>query len=96
MVQVRLLALYVGATVGSHLACCPADQVRVSWMAYVTQAGVALGLIKMVVLHEPTWGPPFSALMIGVVMLNLLVREYYDRRNIFAISSVNGYHFVQP
>jgi len=78
--QVRLLSLYVGATAGCQLAGCPPDHTAVAWMAYVTQAGVALGLIKSVVMHEPKWGPPFSALMIAVVVLNSMVRAWCPSR----------------
>lgn len=71
----RLLSLYVGASAGSHAASCPPNQTKVAWMAYVTQAGVALGLVKTVLTYdELTWGEPFAALMIGVVVLNLMVR----------------------
>ena len=47
--------------------------VQVAWMAYVTQAGVALGLVKTVLTHDLDWGEPFAALMTGVVVLNLMV-----------------------
>ena len=39
---VRLLANYLGATVGGNVAGLPREQTNVSWMAYVTQAGVSL------------------------------------------------------
>jgi hypothetical protein len=71
--QVRLGSLFVGAGLGSKVAGCPPVQVKVAWLAYVTQAGVALGLIKSVTAHQPVWGPPFGALLIAVVVCNLMV-----------------------
>uniref|UniRef100_A0A7S0MRY4 Cation/H+ exchanger transmembrane domain-containing protein n=1 Tax=Pyramimonas obovata TaxID=1411642 RepID=A0A7S0MRY4_9CHLO len=73
IVVVRLVALMVGAGLGSKVAGCPPTQVQVAWLAYVTQAGVALGLIKSLAEHEPVWGPPFASLMTAVVVCNCLV-----------------------
>uniref|UniRef100_A0A7S0QUA5 Cation/H+ exchanger domain-containing protein n=1 Tax=Pyramimonas obovata TaxID=1411642 RepID=A0A7S0QUA5_9CHLO len=73
IVLVRLVALMVGAGLGSKVAGCPPTQVQVAWLAYVTQAGVALGLIKSLAEHEPVWGPPFASLMTAVVVCNCLV-----------------------
>ena len=73
--QVRLLALMLGAGLGSKVAGCPPSHVQVAWLAYVTQAGVALGLIKSLAEHEPVWGLQFSALMTAVVVCNCLVRS---------------------
>jgi len=32
----------------------------ISWMSYITQAGVSLGLAKEVVVEFPEWGNPFA------------------------------------
>ena len=44
-----------------------------AWMAYVTQAGVALGLIKLVVAAFPAWGGEFAALGTTTVVINQVV-----------------------
>jgi len=70
---VRLLALFVGSTVGGRLAGEPSRINRVSWMAYVTQAGVGLGLAKEVAVEFPGWGDVLSTLVIAVIVVNQIV-----------------------
>lgn len=44
-----------------------------AWMAYVTQAGVAMGLIKLAVNAFPSWGGEFAALSTAVVVANQVI-----------------------
>jgi Trk K+ transport system NAD-binding subunit len=46
---------------------------RISWMAYVTQAGVGLGLAKEVGVEFPEWGAAFATVIISVIVLNQIV-----------------------
>ena len=41
---VRTVAVIVGAYIGASMAGGPPEYKRISWMAYITQAGVGLGL----------------------------------------------------
>mmetsp|Transcript_8837 Transcript_8837/g.15189 ORF Transcript_8837/g.15189 Transcript_8837/m.15189 type:complete len:458 (+) Transcript_8837:312-1685(+) len=91
LVLVRLGSLFVGAGLGSKVAGCPPVQVKVAWLAYVTQAGVALGLIKSVTAHEPVWGPPFGALLIAVVVCNLMIGPLMFK---YAIITVGEAHRI--
>mmetsp|Transcript_54603 Transcript_54603/g.90074 ORF Transcript_54603/g.90074 Transcript_54603/m.90074 type:complete len:429 (+) Transcript_54603:130-1416(+) len=67
---VRLCALWIGTQVGGYMASLPQDHSRIRWMAFVTQAGVAMGLARQVSLIFPTWGPSFASMVISVVVLN--------------------------
>lgn len=73
LVLVRLGTIFLGSFSGGVLAGDPMGQNRVSWMAYVTQAGVALGLAKEVAVEFPTWGTAFATLMIAVIIVNQLL-----------------------
>jgi Trk K+ transport system NAD-binding subunit len=55
------------------LAGDPAAHNRISWMAYITQAGVGLGLAKEVAGAFPDWGAAFAAMMISIIVLNQLI-----------------------
>jgi Trk K+ transport system NAD-binding subunit/mannitol/fructose-specific phosphotransferase system IIA component (Ntr-type)/Kef-type K+ transport system membrane component KefB len=70
---VRLSAIFVGAFTGGTIAGDPMRHNRVSWMAYITQAGVGLGLAKEVVVEFPEWGPAFATVMISVIVANQIV-----------------------
>ena len=42
-------------------------------MAYITQAGVGLGLAKEVAVEFPEFGNPFATIIISVIVLNQIV-----------------------
>jgi Trk K+ transport system NAD-binding subunit len=46
---------------------------KISWMTYITQAGVGLGLAKEVAVEFPGWGTGFATMIIAVIVLNQIV-----------------------
>jgi Trk K+ transport system NAD-binding subunit len=70
---VRLLGIFIGSFGGGVIAKDPMQHNRLSWMAYVTQAGVALGLAKEVAVEFPAWGDAFATVMISVIVVNQIV-----------------------
>ena len=73
LVAVRLGVIFIGSFTGGVLAGDPMAYNRVSWMAYITQAGVGLGLAKEVGSTFPTWGPTFATLMISTIVVNQII-----------------------
>ena len=73
LVAVRLAVIFIGSFTGGVLAGDPMTYNRVSWMAYITQAGVGLGLAKEVGGAFPAWGPAFATLMISTIVVNQLI-----------------------
>jgi Kef-type K+ transport system membrane component KefB len=57
---VRLLAIFISSYLGGWLAGDSAQHNWLSWMTYVTQAGVALGLAREVNAEFPEWGRPLQ------------------------------------
>lgn len=70
---IRAAGIFIGSFFGGMLAGDPAQYNRIGWMAYITQAGVGLGLAKQVAGEFPEWGNPFAALMIAVIIINQLI-----------------------
>jgi Trk K+ transport system NAD-binding subunit/Kef-type K+ transport system membrane component KefB len=70
---VRLLGILAGSVVGGLVAGSQRQHVRVGWMAYVTQAGVGLGLAKEVAGEFTDFGAAFAAMIIAVIVFNQLV-----------------------
>jgi len=70
---VRLGAVALGSFGGGVIAGDPMLHNRLSWMAYITQAGVGLGLAKEVADEFPEFGVEFATLMIAVIVINQLV-----------------------
>lgn len=73
LVVVRLTGIFIGSFSGGMLAGDPVQHNRISWMTYITQAGVGLGLAKQVAGEFPEWGTAFAALMIAVIIVNQLI-----------------------
>jgi Kef-type K+ transport system membrane component KefB/Trk K+ transport system NAD-binding subunit len=70
---VRLLGIFIGSSGGGMLAGDPWRYNRVNWMAFVTQAGVGLGLAKAAADMFPQAGLPFATIMTSVIVLNQIV-----------------------
>lgn len=86
---VRAGAIFLGSFAGGVLAKNPFRDNRLSWMAYITQAGVGLGLAREVVVEFPDWGPSFAAIIISVIILNQMVGPPLFK---FAIKRMNEDH----
>ncbi|WP_321307644.1 cation:proton antiporter [Marinifilum fragile] len=67
---VRLSSMAIGAFIGGTLGGDPMRYNRISWMPFVTQAGVAIGLVAVVSEKYPTWGPEFATILLAVIVLN--------------------------
>ncbi len=70
---IRLFSMAIGAYVGGRLAGDPKSYNRISWTPYVTQAGVALGLVSIVSQKYPDWGAEFATVLITVIVINQIV-----------------------
>ena len=70
---VRLLGIFIGSFGGGTIAKDPMQHNRLGWMAYVTQAGVGLGLAKEVAVEFPAWGEAFATVIIAVIVVNQIV-----------------------
>lgn len=71
--SVRLMGSFAGALAGGYIAGEPMRHNRLAWMAYITQAGIGLGLAKEVAVEFPEWGNEFATVIISVIVLNQLV-----------------------
>ena len=69
----RTAAIFIGTFTGGMLAKNPMKANAVSWMAYITQAGVSLGLATEVAVEFPQFGHFLATIIISVIVLNQLV-----------------------
>jgi Kef-type K+ transport system membrane component KefB/Trk K+ transport system NAD-binding subunit/mannitol/fructose-specific phosphotransferase system IIA component (Ntr-type) len=67
---IRCVALFIGTYFGGMLSRHSNTMNRMAWMGYVTQAGVALGLAREVIVEFPDFGIPFATIIISIVVLN--------------------------
>lgn len=69
----RMLGMYFGGVLGVLAAKDNKSFMHVSWMPYVPQAGVALGLATIVAHEFHTWGSQFETIVIAMIVLNQLI-----------------------
>ena len=70
---VRAAAIFLGAYTGGRLGGDPPHLNRAAGMAYLTQAGVSLGLALEVVRRFPDWGGAFVTVVVAVIAINQMV-----------------------
>ncbi len=70
---IRFFTVVSGAVTGSLIAREPPAFLKVSWMPYITQAGVALGLSTVVANEFPGWGQELATVIISVIVINQLI-----------------------
>lgn len=70
---VRLLGLFIGSYVGGSIADDPPNHSRWAWMAYITQAGIGLGLAKEAADEFPQLGDEFATMIISVIVISQLI-----------------------
>jgi len=70
---VRIISLFLAGLSGSALAGDTPLIRRSSWMPYVTQAGVGVGLATIIAAEYPGWGTEFATIIIAVIVLNQIV-----------------------
>ena len=69
----RLITLFFGGMFGVLAAKDNKKYTFISWMPYLTQAGVALGLSTIVAHEFPEWGHEFETIIIAIIIINQLV-----------------------
>ncbi len=69
----RIVSLLLAGYIGSAIAKDPPLYRRISWMPYVTQAGVAVGLSTIIATEYAGWGTEFATVMISIIVLNQIV-----------------------
>ena len=70
---IRMLCLFLASFLGGVLARDHMLFNLTSWMGYVSQAGVSLGLAAIIAAEFSDWGQGFSTLVIALVILNQFV-----------------------
>jgi Kef-type K+ transport system membrane component KefB len=73
LLGLRALFIYLGCWTGHRAAGDPAAFRRVAGLAYLTQAGVSLGLVKVLISTFPTFGPAIATLLVAVITLNQVI-----------------------
>ncbi|MFK5890542.1 MAG: cation:proton antiporter [Flavobacteriaceae bacterium] len=69
----RMISIFFGGLFGVIIAKDNKKYAFISWMPYLTQAGVALGLATIISHEFPTWGHEFETIIIAIIVINQLI-----------------------
>ncbi len=69
----RIATMAIGSLVGGTLGGDTMRFNKVGWMPYITQAGVAIGLLTVVEGTFPAWGGDFASILLTVIVLNQII-----------------------
>ncbi|RLD63559.1 MAG: potassium transporter TrkA [Bacteroidetes bacterium] len=69
----RIFSMIIGSFVGGVLAGDSMRFNKVGWMSYITQAGVAIGLLTVVEETFPDWGTNLATILLTVIVINQFI-----------------------
>jgi Trk K+ transport system NAD-binding subunit/Kef-type K+ transport system membrane component KefB len=69
----RIASMVIGSLVGGTLGGDPMRFNKIGWMPYITQAGVAIGLLTVVEETFPAWGRDFASILLTVIIINQII-----------------------
>jgi len=72
-VAVRAAGLWAGTRVGATVGRSPDAVGRWAWLGFVSQAGVALGMVTILARSFPSWGEELRTLFVAMVAIHELV-----------------------
>jgi len=70
---IRIGAIMVGTYIGATVSREEPKYRRYSWMSFITQAGVGIGLATVIAQEFPGWGQAFYTMVLSVIVLNEIV-----------------------
>ncbi len=83
MVFLRAVLKFLGTYLGAKLAREELNIQKISWMGFISQAGVALGIAIIIERSFPQWGAQFKALAIAVIAINQIIGPIMFQKIIF-------------
>ncbi|HLF33844.1 MAG TPA: cation:proton antiporter [Cyclobacteriaceae bacterium] len=72
---IRCVSIIFGSLFGTWKANDPGKYYPVSWMPYISQGPVALGLTAVIANQFPDWGPQLLTIIIGTTVINHLLGD---------------------
>ncbi|UCH96235.1 MAG: cation:proton antiporter [Candidatus Aminicenantes bacterium] len=69
----RTIMIYIGSFISGKLSGDPPKIYKNTWLGFITQAGVSLGLLSEVVRRFPDIGIPIQTILIAAITINQLV-----------------------
>ena len=86
----RTLMFYVGCYFSGRLSGDPPEIFRNTWLGFITQAGVSLGLLAEVVRRFPEIGVPIQTILIASITLNQVIGPIAFKYALFKVGEARA------
>lgn len=85
---IRVGTIFLGSLAGGLISGDGLKQSSLSWMAYITQAGIGIGLTREVAEQFPAWGAAFATLFISIIIINQIIGPIFFRWSLYILKEV--------
>jgi Kef-type K+ transport system membrane component KefB len=93
---VRSGAVFGATRAGAALAGADPTVQRHAWTAFISQAGVTLGLASLIASQFPAWGAGFRTLMIAFIGIHELIGPPLFKFGLARAGEINGQSEISP
>jgi Kef-type K+ transport system membrane component KefB len=90
VVAVRTLMLFVASYVSGKLSGDPPRIYYNTWLGFITQAGVSLGLLAEVVRRLPQIGPAIQTILIAAITVNQVIGPVAFKYALFKVGEIKA------
>lgn len=73
IVTIRIFGIFLGSWISGAICSDPAKNNKSAWMAYMTQAGVAIGLAQLAERQFPEIGILLTTVVLAVISINQII-----------------------
>jgi Kef-type K+ transport system membrane component KefB len=87
---VRTLMIYIGSFLSGKLSRDPPVIYKNTWLGFITQAGVSLGLLAEVVRRFPEIGIPIQTILIATITLNQVIGPIAFKYALFKVGEAKA------
>ena len=90
IVVVRIALVYVGSYLSGLIAHDPPRIYRHTWLGFITQAGVSIGLLSEIARRFPEIGMPIQTILIASITVNQIVGPVAFKYALHKVGEANG------
>ena len=90
IVLTRTTMIFIGSNISGRLSGDSPRIYKNTWMGFITQAGVSLGLLTEIVRRFPEIGIPIQSILIAAITLNQIVGPIAFKFALFKVGETNA------
>jgi Kef-type K+ transport system membrane component KefB len=86
----RMLMIFIGSSISGRLSGDRPDIYKNSWLGFITQAGVSLGLLSEIVRRFPEFGESIQSILIAAITVNQLIGPIAFKYGLKKVGEIGG------